>query len=54
MKCPLKWHNQPEKNNKGLLESLQQHQSKINEKAKKRYSCKDGLNTDKDMAYSSK
>ena len=28
MKCPLKWHNQPEKNNTGLLESLQQHQTK--------------------------
>ena len=28
MKSPLKCHNQPEKNNKGLLESLQQHQTK--------------------------
>ena len=28
MKSPLKWHNQPEKNNKELLESLQQHQTK--------------------------
>ena len=28
MKGPLKWHNQPEKNNKELLESLQQHQTK--------------------------
>lgn len=28
LKSPLKWHNQPEKNNKKLLESLQQHQTK--------------------------
>ena len=28
MKGPLKWHNQPEKNNKGLLESLQQNETK--------------------------
>ena len=39
MKSPLKWHNQPEKNNKELLESLQQHQNKW--KGEKQH--KDGL-----------
>ena len=56
-KSPLKWHNQPGKKNKGLLESLtsdmaskQQHKTRWN--GDKWY--EDGFNTDRDMVYCSK